>query len=37
MKLTNGGYSDFEFWNFTYTMPADFVGTPNLVFDVELK
>jgi hypothetical protein len=29
--------SDFEFWNFTYTMPTGFVGTPNLMFEVELK
>lgn len=28
--------NDFEFWNFTYLMPEDFEGTPNLVlsFDV---
>ncbi|KAH8766300.1 hypothetical protein F5882DRAFT_13322 [Hyaloscypha sp. PMI_1271] len=35
-----GAYSpinNFEFWNFTYTMPKDFVGAPNLMFDVELK
>ncbi|KAI3337647.1 hypothetical protein HD806DRAFT_46620 [Xylariaceae sp. AK1471] len=38
-----GGYGgrsstirDFEFWNFTYTMPANFRGKPNLVLDFEL-
>jgi hypothetical protein len=36
-RLIRGVCSDFEFWNFTYTMPTDFVGTPNLGFDVELK
>ncbi|KAM0419054.1 hypothetical protein ACHAPT_011993 [Fusarium lateritium] len=27
---------DFEFWNFTYTMPAYFVGTPTLTLDLEM-
>jgi hypothetical protein len=36
-RLTNGVRSNFEFWNFTYTMPIGFVGTPNIMFDVELK
>ncbi|KAJ3550205.1 hypothetical protein NM208_g107 [Fusarium decemcellulare] len=26
---------DFEFWNFTYTMPSGFRGTPNLVLDLK--
>ncbi|KAF4124544.1 hypothetical protein GMORB2_5210 [Geosmithia morbida] len=26
---------DFEFWNFTYTMPKDFVGLPNLILELE--
>lgn len=35
-QSANGIRSDFEFWNFTYLMPEDFEGTPNLVlsFDV---
>ncbi|UPL02755.1 hypothetical protein LCI18_013689 [Fusarium solani-melongenae] len=28
---------DFEFWNFTYTMPAGFVGTPSLTLDLEIS
>lgn len=27
---------DFEFWNFTYLMPAEFVGTPNIVLDLTI-
>ncbi|KAF6804714.1 hypothetical protein CSOJ01_10003 [Colletotrichum sojae] len=27
---------DFEFWNFTYSMPAGFEGTPSVVLDVNL-
>ncbi|EGY15308.1 hypothetical protein VD0002_g2813 [Verticillium dahliae] len=27
---------DFEFWNFTYSMPPGFVGVPNIVLDVNL-
>ncbi|KAI5460845.1 hypothetical protein BGZ63DRAFT_357733 [Mariannaea sp. PMI_226] len=27
---------DFEFWNFTYSMPAGFVGTPTLILDLDL-
>ncbi|CAG8981254.1 hypothetical protein HYALB_00003852 [Hymenoscyphus albidus] len=33
-----GAYStvnDFEFWNFTYSMPRNFTGLPNLVLHVE--
>ncbi|KAM5343733.1 hypothetical protein ACJ41O_012270 [Fusarium nematophilum] len=26
---------DFEFWNFTYTMPTGFVGAPNIVLDLQ--
>ncbi|KAK2624550.1 hypothetical protein QTJ16_006500 [Diplocarpon rosae] len=29
--------NDFEFWNFTYTMPMDFVGIPSLLLELELK
>lgn len=25
---------DFEFWNFTYTMPSDFVGTPSITLSM---
>lgn len=28
---------DFEFWNFTYTMPPGFEGSPNLVVEMELS
>ncbi|KAI8711274.1 hypothetical protein NCS52_01503300 [Fusarium sp. LHS14.1] len=28
---------DFEFWNFTYSMPAGFVGTPTLIVDLEIS
>ena len=38
-----GGYGggdtltrDFEFWNFTYSMPEGFEGTPNLCLDFKL-
>lgn len=34
-----GAYStinDFEFWNFTYTMPANFSGVPSLTLEVVL-
>ncbi|KAJ0165842.1 hypothetical protein CTA2_9770 [Colletotrichum tanaceti] len=27
---------DFEFWNFTYAMPAGFEGTPSIVLDLAL-
>ncbi|KAI9168014.1 hypothetical protein HJFPF1_04158 [Paramyrothecium foliicola] len=27
---------DFEFWNFTYSMPPGFVGQPNVVLDLSL-
>ncbi|KAM5358458.1 hypothetical protein ACJZ2D_015272 [Fusarium nematophilum] len=27
---------DFEFWNFTYVMPAGFVGKPTLTLDLEI-
>lgn len=27
---------DFEFWNFTYSMPAGFSGTPNIVLDLRV-
>ncbi|KAI1495435.1 hypothetical protein F5X99DRAFT_403575 [Biscogniauxia marginata] len=27
---------DFELWNFTYTMPDGFTGTPSLILDLEL-
>jgi hypothetical protein len=26
----------FEFWNFTYTMPANFTGTPSLMLNLLL-
>ncbi|CZT42341.1 related to OrfH-unknown, trichothecene gene cluster [Rhynchosporium secalis] len=29
--------NDFEFWNFTYTMPEGFVGAPSLLLELELK
>lgn len=36
----NGGddepINDFEFWNFTYTLPEDFEGVPSLRLDFEL-
>ena len=36
----NGGddepINDFEFWNFTYALPADFEGVPSLRLDFEL-
>jgi hypothetical protein len=28
--------NDFEFWNFTYTMPANYSGIPSLSLAVEL-
>ncbi|KAH7311449.1 hypothetical protein B0I35DRAFT_396137 [Stachybotrys elegans] len=28
---------DFEFWNFTYHMPAGFVGTPSITLDLNLR
>lgn len=28
--------NDFEYWNFTYSMPEGFIGTPNLCLEVEL-
>ena len=28
---------DFEFWNFTYIMPKDFEGVPNLCLDLQLS
>ncbi|EEU35671.1 uncharacterized protein NECHADRAFT_97902 [Fusarium vanettenii 77-13-4] len=28
---------DFEFWNFTYSMPTGFVGTPTLTVDLEIS
>ncbi|KAK2472670.1 hypothetical protein H9L39_14845 [Fusarium oxysporum f. sp. albedinis] len=38
-----GGYGgadslirDFEFWNFTYTMPSDFQGVPSVELDFKL-
>lgn len=27
---------DFEFWNFTYTMPTGFTGTPSITLDLSL-
>jgi hypothetical protein len=27
---------DFELWNFTYTMPEEFEGTPALTLDLEI-
>lgn len=27
--------NDFGYWNFTYTMPADFDGTPRVTLDIE--
>jgi len=30
-------HSNFEFWNFTYTMPAGSDVVPNLVLDVKRK
>lgn len=29
--------NDFEYWNFTYTMPEGFEGAPSLVMEVELE
>ncbi|KAL2066155.1 hypothetical protein VTL71DRAFT_2226 [Oculimacula yallundae] len=29
--------NDFEFWNFTYTMPEGFVGVPSLLLELEFK
>ncbi|KAH7176728.1 hypothetical protein EDB81DRAFT_49498 [Dactylonectria macrodidyma] len=38
---SHGGSSrtlgDFEFWNFTYTMPQDFQGVPTIVLDLKLR
>ncbi|KAH7368787.1 hypothetical protein B0T11DRAFT_350350 [Plectosphaerella cucumerina] len=28
---------DFEYWNFTYTLPKDFVGVPTVTLDLTLK
>ncbi|OAL48505.1 hypothetical protein IQ07DRAFT_622919 [Pyrenochaeta sp. DS3sAY3a] len=28
---------DFEFWNFTYTMPTGFTGTPSITLDLSLE
>ena len=28
--------NDFEFWNFTYSMPANFSGVPEVELDIEL-
>lgn len=28
--------NEFEFWNFTYTMPADSTDTPSIVFDISV-
>ena len=28
--------NDFEFWNFTYTMPTNYTGKPHLLLEVEL-
>lgn len=27
---------EFELWNFTYTMPSGFKGTPSLTLDLEM-
>ncbi|KAL0943340.1 uncharacterized protein CTRU02_201226 [Colletotrichum truncatum] len=32
----NSPIRDFEFWNFTYSLPAGFEGKPNVVLDVNL-
>ncbi|KAH7148248.1 hypothetical protein EDB81DRAFT_688108 [Dactylonectria macrodidyma] len=32
----NSPIRDFEFWNFTYTMPAGFEGVPTITLDLEL-
>ncbi|KAK0122231.1 hypothetical protein ONS95_010484 [Cadophora gregata] len=29
--------NDFEFWNFTYTMPVGFEGVPSLLLELEFK
>ncbi|KUJ08398.1 uncharacterized protein LY89DRAFT_741766 [Mollisia scopiformis] len=29
--------NDFEFWNFTYTMPANFTGIPAITLELELN
>ena len=29
-------YSGFEFWNFTYVMPANSSATPSIRFTIEL-
>ncbi|TVY84424.1 hypothetical protein LSUE1_G005584 [Lachnellula suecica] len=29
--------NDFEFWNFTYTMPSKYTGQPHLLLEVELR
>ncbi|KAK2031077.1 hypothetical protein LX32DRAFT_557753, partial [Colletotrichum zoysiae] len=33
---TGSPIRDFEFWNFTYSMPSGFEGTPSVVLDVKL-
>ncbi|OHE97741.1 hypothetical protein CORC01_06946 [Colletotrichum orchidophilum] len=33
---TSSPIRDFEFWNFTYTLPQGFVGTPSIVLDLNL-
>ncbi|WQF79252.1 hypothetical protein CDEST_04266 [Colletotrichum destructivum] len=33
---TGSPIRDFEFWNFTYAMPAGFEGTPSIVLDLAL-
>ncbi|OHW98249.1 hypothetical protein CSPAE12_03031 [Colletotrichum incanum] len=36
MGGTSSPIRDFEFWNFTYSMPQGFEGTPSVVLDVKL-
>lgn len=33
---TSSTIRDFEYWNFTYTMPEGFQGVPTIVLDLEL-
>ncbi|KXH64760.1 hypothetical protein CNYM01_02074 [Colletotrichum nymphaeae SA-01] len=36
MGGTSSPIRDFEFWNFTYTLPQGFEGTPSIVLDLNL-
>ena len=35
-ETANHGDSEFEFWNFTYAMPAESMETPHMLLEFEL-